>query len=103
MMSLGKETIKIFDPVASISSVSNSHGSSQPINKHTVASRSTHVFNIINLLVIYWGNLVDVRKYKNKHPFLRKVKSVNTILKNMIKSEGKPESLTNFLGHAPSL
>ncbi|ASF41336.1 hypothetical protein CEH05_20065 [Halobacillus halophilus] len=97
MKLLGLKPLSIFDPLSS--SYSNSSRTvSRPLNhsKNEWNPEAKELYNAINLLVIYWGNrplddflaefLADLRKYKNYQPYFKRVKSVNTILKNKKKS-----------------
>ncbi|MDE5055226.1 hypothetical protein NDK25_23715 [Niallia taxi] len=94
MKLLNLSPLSLFNPLVSqTTSSSNNEGSStnsnSPIVWHTEAEE---MYNAINLIILYWGNrpikapmsdfLRDLRKYPSYQPYLNRVKSINTILKN---------------------
>lgn len=94
MQLLNLPALSLFNPLvsqtqSSLNNEGSSTNSNSPIVWHTEAKE---LYNAINLIILYWGNrpikapmsgfLRDLRKYPSYQPYLNRVKSINTILKN---------------------
>ena len=93
MQLLNLPALPLFNPIISQTTPSPSNDSSYTSSNSMIVwhKEAEELYNVINLLILYWGIrpikgfmaefLRDLRKYPSYQPYLNRIKAINTILK----------------------